>query len=173
MASSSQKQAEMNIQTFLRIKPSKKPSGYIAPDDLEPDSISVNLPENFRSEYIDNSKLNFKFHFNGILPMTTTQDDVFKKVGIPAIQNAFGGFNSTIFAYGQTGSGKTFTLTGGPVSFHDRGIIPRAIQMIFAEMRKRSDLQIKVYISYLEIYNEQGYDLLDPSHEVQFVFLIV
>jgi len=39
--------------------------------------------------------------------------------------------------------------------------------MIFNEFRKRVDVQFKAYVSYLEIYNEQGYDLLDPSHETK------
>jgi kinesin family member 6/9 len=75
-------------------------------------------------------------------------------------------YNSTIFAYGQTGSGKTFTITGGVEKYNDRGIIPRSISMIFNEKRTRTDVEMKIYISYLEIYNDQGYDLLDPSHEV-------
>ena len=54
--------------------------------------------------------------------MTANQDDVFKKVGTAAVQNALDGFNSTIFAYGQTGSGKTFTITGGPERYADRGL---------------------------------------------------
>ena len=33
--------------------------------------------------------------------------------------------------------------------------------------RQRSDTQFTAYISYLELYNEQGYDLLDPSHETK------
>jgi kinesin family protein 6/9 len=35
--------------------------------------------------------------------------------------------------------------------------------MLFNESRHRTDVQFKFYISYLEIYNEQGYDLLDQS----------
>ena len=93
----------MNIQTFLRIKPSKSPSGYFAADEIDNDKLTVDLPDNFRSDYVDNSKLHHAFHFNGIIPMNATQDDVFKKVGVPAVQNAIDGYNSTIFAYGQTG----------------------------------------------------------------------
>ena len=48
----------------------------------------------------------------------------------------------------------------------DRGIIPRAMSLVFDEFAKRSDTQYKVYISYLEIYNNQGYDLLDADREV-------
>lgn len=37
----------------------------------------------------------------------------------------------------------------------DRGIIPRALSLIFAEFKERSDQQFTCHISYLEIYNEQ------------------
>ena len=30
---------------------------------------------------------------------------------------------------------------------------------------QNSDLVYNTYVSYLEIYNENGYDLLDPQHE--------
>lgn len=66
-AMSEKKQAELNIQTFLRIKPSKSPSGYFSTDELDHETFHVQLPENFKSEYIDNSKLHHKFHFNGIV----------------------------------------------------------------------------------------------------------
>ena len=156
-----------NIQVYVRIRPSKQPSNYFAVDELEPDSLTFNLPDSYKSEYINNTKLKHSFNFNGILEMKATQEDVFKKVGTEAVHNALDGFNSTVFAYGQTGSGKTFTLTGGPERYSDRGIIPRAISTLFQEFRTRSDMQYKCYISYLEIYMEQGYDLLDPSHETK------
>jgi hypothetical protein len=104
MSSDLKKQAESNIQTFLRIRPSKKPSGFFSEDELNPGTLNFLLPENLKQEYINNSKLNYSFHFNGILPMTATQEDVYKKVGSAAVQNALDGFNSTIFAYGQTGT---------------------------------------------------------------------
>ena len=67
----------------------------------------------------------------------------------------------------QTGSGKTFTITGGAERYQDRGIIPRALSAIFSAFKDATDAQYQAYISYLEIYNEQGYDLLDPSHETK------
>jgi len=162
-------EAEGNILTFLRIRPSKNPSGYFVHDESigNGDCLLFNLPDTFKSDYVNNSKLKYMYQFNGIVPMDSSQDDVFKRVGIAAVQNALEGFNSTIFAYGQTGSGKTFTLTGGPERYADRGIIPRSISMLWNEFRSRTDVQFKAYISYLELYNEQGYDLLDPSHETK------
>lgn len=155
--------SDSNIQVFLRVRPSKNPSGYFHKDDLETNRLGFTLPDNYKADYVNNSKLKHSFLFNGIVDMTATQDEVFKKVGVAAVQNAIDGFNSTIFAYGQTGSGKTFTLTGGPEKYSDRGIIPRSISMLFNEARNRTDMQFKFYISYLEIYNEEGYDLLDET----------
>jgi len=97
--------------------------------------------------------------------MEAGQEEVFDKVGSQAVINALDGFNSTIFAYGQTGSGKTFTITGGSERYVDRGIIPRAISMLFAEFKSRTDVHYNAFISYLEIYNETGYDLLSAEHE--------
>jgi kinesin family protein 6/9 len=65
-----------------------------------------------------------------------------------------------VFAYGQTGSGKTFTITGGDEKYNDRGLIPRTLSCLFSKISERSDMSIQVYISYLEIYSDDGYDLL-------------
>ena len=80
------------------------------------------------------------------------------------IDDCFEGYNGTIFAYGQTGSGKTFTITGGAERYSDRGIIPRTLSYIFSQAAKDTSTKTKVNISYLEIYNESGYDLLDENH---------
>lgn len=46
-------------------------------------------------------------------------------------------------------------------------MIPRAISTIFSTFAARQDSTFTVHISYLEIYNEGGFDLLDPSHETK------
>lgn len=91
-------EGDTSIETFLRIRPSKKPSGYFATDELEPNSLKFTLPHNFRSEVINNSKKTHGFHFNGVIGMGATQEEVFNTVGVRAVQNALEGFNSTIFA---------------------------------------------------------------------------
>ncbi|KAJ1640009.1 P-loop containing nucleoside triphosphate hydrolase protein [Pavlovales sp. CCMP2436] len=42
----------------------------------------------------------------------TTQEDVFRAVGVPITEACVAGYNTTIFAYGQTGAGKTYTIVG-------------------------------------------------------------
>jgi kinesin family member 6/9 len=86
------------------------------------------------------------------------------------VDSCFDGYNGTIFAYGQTGSGKTYTITGGAERYADRGIIPRTISYIFNEISKRNTYSYKVNVSYLEIYNDSGYDLLDENHATKSLF---
>jgi kinesin family protein 6/9 len=116
---------------------------------------------------INNSRTLFEFKFDGLLGMDSTQDDVFASVARPVCENVLSGFNGTIFAYGQTGSGKTYTITGGTESFGQRGVIPRTLSHLFRALRddSRSGTQFQVRISFLEIYNEQGYDLLSPHQD--------
>ena len=95
--------------------------------------------------------------------MQVKQEQVFETIAQPVVDSVLDGYNGTVFAYGQTGSGKTFTITGGAERYVDRGLIPRTISYIFSEVRRRTDMVFKVSVSYLEIYNESGYDLLDES----------
>uniref|UniRef100_T1J0U1 Kinesin-like protein KIF13A n=1 Tax=Strigamia maritima TaxID=126957 RepID=T1J0U1_STRMM len=90
------------------------------------------------------------------------QDKIYENVGTDILDNAFAGYNSCIFAYGQTGSGKSYTMLG---SHENKGIIPRLCDALFERMFKNDDafLSYKVEVSYMEIYNEKVYDLLDPK----------
>lgn len=42
------------------------------------------------------------------------------------------------------GSGKTFTVTGGPERYADRGLIPRAISLVFSEIASRTNYSYSV-----------------------------
>ncbi|RLN31631.1 hypothetical protein BBJ28_00015685, partial [Nothophytophthora sp. Chile5] len=160
-----QADADTNIRIFLRVKPSKRPSGFFSWDE-DSNTMKYDIPKDVAAGLINNSRTIYKFHFDSVIGMESRQEEVFDRVGRPCVQNALNGFNSTVFAYGQTGSGKTFTITGGAERYDDRGLIPRALSMIFEHMRNNAaQQQIVAQISYLEIYNNQGYDLLDPNHE--------
>lgn len=82
----------------------------------------------------------------------------------PVIDNCLDGYNGTIFAYGQTGSGKTYTMSGGE-KWAERGIIPRVLSYIFEQFKLRaSQYEYELNVSFIEIYNENAYDLLDENH---------
>lgn len=104
--------------------------------------------------------MNYRFKFDGIFGMSATQEEVFSAVAKPIIKDAINGVNGTIFAYGQTGSGKTYTITGGSERYVDRGLIPRTLSELFEHIRTDGKSSYNIYISYLEIYNNYGYDLL-------------
>ncbi|XP_023013193.2 uncharacterized protein [Leptinotarsa decemlineata] len=102
------------------------------------------------------------FRFHKVFDQKSCQSEVFDAVAKPILNSIIEGFNGTIFAYGQTGSGKTYSITGSPKKYNERGIIPRSIQYIFEQNEMISE-KPTIYISYMEIYNEVGYDLLSPK----------
>lgn len=71
------------------------------------------------------------------------------------------GFNSCLFCYGQTGSGKTFTMHGSRRS--SPGIVPLTVDTIFAFIQQSPTKEFLVRCSYVEIYNENVNDLLNPK----------
>lgn len=99
-----------------------------------------------------------KFTFDKVFDNQSEQQSLFDFCASPIVKSAFKGYNGTIFAYGQTGCGKTFTMVG--VKGKLRGIIPRTFESCFA-MKETSKKKIKIKASYLEIYNEQVFDLLN------------
>lgn len=67
------------------------------------------------------------------------------------------------------GAGKTYTMSGGRQNYKHRGLIPRILTALFTEAKNRPLQDTRVNISYLEIYNEQLFDLLDITtqpHEI-------
>ncbi|KAH0993179.1 hypothetical protein GBA52_004662 [Prunus armeniaca] len=115
-----------------------------------------------------------RFTFDHIACETISQEKLFKVAGLPMVENCLSGYNSCMFAYGQTGSGKTYTMMGeiyeveGQLN-EDCGITPRIFEYLFKRIRveeeSRTEEQLKYSCkcSFLEIYNEQITDLLEPS----------
>jgi kinesin family protein 6/9 len=112
---------------------------------------------------VNNLKKNYEFKFNGIFDSSVSQDQVFEQIGQKIIKNSLLGYNNTVFCYGQTGSGKTFTMCGSK-QWKERGLIPRILIDLFKSVRKIKDYSYEIFISYLEIYNENAYDLLNRHH---------
>ncbi|KAB0799543.1 hypothetical protein PPYR_07423 [Photinus pyralis] len=110
----------------------------------------------------------YSFRFEKIFDGRTSQEGLFNTLAKPIIQSSLEGYNGTILAYGQTGSGKTYTMTGSSEYFEERGIIPRSIEEIFKHTKQNISVYT-IYISYLEIYNEIGYDLLDSRRQISSV----
>jgi centromeric protein E len=76
------------------------------------------------------------------------------------VRRVMEGYHGTVFAYGMTGTGKTFSMQG---TANSPGVIPLAITDIFSYIRENPSREFLLRVSYLEIYNEKIYDLLNAS----------
>ncbi|XP_062475059.1 kinesin-like protein KIF6 isoform X8 [Pezoporus occidentalis] len=161
--------AKETIRVYARVKPlgRRQEAGIYSIDDDEKSlsTLEVIVPHDLADGVVNNKRESYKFKFQKIFDQEAKQDVVFDSIAKPVAECVLAGYNGTIFAYGQTGSGKTFTITGGAERYSDRGIIPRTLSYIFDQLQKDSSKVYTTHVSYLEIYNECGYDLLDPRHE--------
>ncbi|CAH1418965.1 unnamed protein product [Lactuca virosa] len=156
-----------NVQVLIRMRPlsnmEKMGQGYVR--CLKQESLQtlawLGQPE-------------VRFTFDHIVSETISQEKLFRVAGLPMVDNCMSGYNSCMFAYGQTGSGKTYTMMG-EISQEDGklvddcGITPRLFEYLFTrikleeENRRDERLKYSCKCSFLEIYNEQITDLLEPS----------
>ncbi|KAG0575320.1 hypothetical protein KC19_VG336400 [Ceratodon purpureus] len=115
-----------------------------------------------------------RFTFDHVAGESISQEELFRVAGLPMVENCMSGYNSCMFAYGQTGSGKTHTMLGDISDLHhqpsnNRGMTPRVFESLFTkikmaeELQKQENLRFKCRCFFLEIYNEQIVDLLEPS----------
>ncbi|XP_005094304.1 kinesin-like protein KIF11-B isoform X2 [Aplysia californica] len=111
------------------------------------------------------------YNFDHVFAPDSQQIDVYKAVVKPVVEEVLSGYNCTIFAYGQTGTGKTFTMEGersenASMGWDEdpmTGIIPRALHQIFEELQRQTEVEFSVRVSFLELYNEELFDLLGST----------
>lgn len=107
------------------------------------------------------------------------------------LPNIFDGFNVTCMAYGITGAGKTYTMLGNTMNMNHikrnvtsvKGISELGMDYIFDFIEQESiqsstvndihknNVQYKIKISYLEVYNEQIRDLLREDKSINLIIL--
>uniref|UniRef100_A0ACD5WUS0 Uncharacterized protein n=1 Tax=Avena sativa TaxID=4498 RepID=A0ACD5WUS0_AVESA len=116
------------------------------------------------------------FAVDGFLDDRASQEDAFHLIGVPMIDSALAGFNTSLVCYGQSGTGKTYTMWGPLAAMFDsrsnradQGIVPRFFQHLFSQIQDKQESSLEKQTSYqcrcsfLEVFNEQINDLLDPS----------
>jgi len=150
------------FKTYARIKPSTS-DRHTIPYAASDSDLDFEIPRNEKFGYVNNIKETQNFAFSRVFDQDASQEEVFEHLAKPVVLSCLEGYNGTIFAYGQTGSGKTFTMSGSN-SWQERGIIPRVFQLLFDEYDNRPEMEYNTYVSFMEVYNENGYDLLDRKH---------
>jgi hypothetical protein len=151
------------LQVFVRVRPPiSKEIKFENAVTVSGQGITV------RSE-----KYNVSCKYNRVFDEIDDQETVFANIQ-PLLSTVLNGYNACIFAYGQTSAGKSHTMLGPNGGTHAAfdmskdqwGVIPRAAEYLFGEMYKAADegnLSYKVKASFVQIYNENLYDLLKES----------
>lgn len=152
-------------QVLVRVRPLNED------ETSDETSITINSASSLSVTHTSEKK-SFQCSFDAVLGPSSSQAEVYSTLR-GCTQSVLEGINSTIFAYGQTGSGKTYSMYGPsahesairsmPQEDRLAGIIPRAIREIFEHSTKPRVLQFSVYCSFVQIYNENLYDMLRDS----------
>eukprot|EP00042_Codosiga_hollandica_P036854 m.285581 g.285581 ORF g.285581 m.285581 type:complete len:1019 (+) comp54976_c1_seq2:150-3206(+) len=99
--------------------------------------------------------------FDVVYPPNATQREVFEDTK-STIMSVIDGYNVCLIAYGQTGSGKTHTMTG---TKEMPGVNRNAITELLQLVKTNADIDFKIKVSLLEIYNENIFDLLTSDRD--------
>ncbi|EMS16068.1 kinesin, putative [Entamoeba histolytica HM-3:IMSS] len=145
-----------NVRVFCRVRPPLKNEG-ISVGVTGDNAVIVN------SINFSGKKEKIKFGFDRAFDSDSTQQDVFEEIS-QLVQSSLDGYQTCIFAYGQTGSGKTYTMEGT----NDKpGMIPLTVHKIFTAIEELKTLgwQFKISVKYVEIYNNNIFDLLVNEEE--------
>nr|XP_019923520.2 kinesin-like protein KIF12 isoform X9 [Crassostrea gigas]XP_019923521.2 kinesin-like protein KIF12 isoform X9 [Crassostrea gigas] len=119
-----------------------------------------------------------QFGYNVVFEPEASQEDVFDNSGMKKlIDMALNGYACTALAFGQTGSGKTHTMTGPPQQLYEEefeggkhpdpdmvGLMQRSFTYLLQQAESVAGNKV-IRASYLEIYNEQVIDLLNPNQK--------
>lgn len=165
---------------YVRVKPTEQTESTTEPTEHEEPSFNVESDNTLVHRIC--GQQGKRFLMDKIFEEKSTQQELFETIGKTQVDNALSGYNNSIFAYGQTGTGKTYTMlgpNGGHGDLNDTsasqylGLIPRILHYLFDSINKarqaREDSNTnvntvnKVTISYMEIYQENVRDLLDPN----------
>eukprot|EP00761_Pharyngomonas_kirbyi_P009838 gb/GECH01009856.1/.p1 GENE.gb/GECH01009856.1/~~gb/GECH01009856.1/.p1 ORF type:complete len:1270 (+),score=336.42 gb/GECH01009856.1/:1-3810(+) len=148
-----------SVRVAVRVRPfneREKKAGANCVVEMEGPNTTITNPENGQKKTFT---YDFSYDsFNGV----ATQQNVFEDLGKDVLENAWEGFNCSLFAYGQTGSGKSYSMVGYG---EDKGIIPLSCEEMFNRISSNDDplVEYTVECSMLEIYNEKIRDLFNPK----------
>ncbi|XP_025995479.1 kinesin-like protein KIF21A isoform X2 [Solenopsis invicta] len=157
---------DSSVRVAVRIRP------QVAREVIDMCRICTQVPQGEPQVFLGPDKA---FTYDYVFDTQVNQSAIYETCVKRLVEGALDGYNATVFAYGQTGSGKTYTMgTGFDVELDDTivGIIPRAIRHLFdgiAEKQQRArecaqmPPEFKVTAQFLELYNEDLKDLLEPG----------
>nr|CAD7264774.1 unnamed protein product [Timema shepardi] len=106
-----------------------------------------------------NKELNFLF--DCVFGYESTNSDIYESSTKEIIASVLEGYNCSVFVYGATGAGKTHTMLG---SKDNPGISLLTMVELYSQIeRLKEEREFELGATYLEVYNENVLDLLQPS----------
>lgn len=145
--------------------------------DVDPDAVAV------ASSAVDNNQWAQSFEFDHCLwdysiktklEQYADQVALHQAIGLDIVDKALNGISCSCFAYGHTSTGKTYSLFGGDVppssgrSDAKEGITvitseSGLIQRVFHDIIRLCSGANRIFVTFLEIYNEKIRDLLTDA----------
>lgn len=152
---------ETNVRVAARVRP-------LLPREKVANSCSCVTVHKSKGQVVVGTRRTFAF--DTVFDTDSTQQEVYDSCVASLLTGCLQGYNATILAYGQTGSGKTHTMgTGQSAELlestqEEEGITPKVIRNSFEYFEScRNEINFKASCSYLELYNEEIRDLLQPN----------
>ncbi|CAI2335611.1 unnamed protein product [Caenorhabditis sp. 36 PRJEB53466] len=145
------------IRVAVRVRPLLK---------SEESANAIEYPAVNAVSVITGSKSSGQFDFEKVFTPVFSQKEVFVNIE-DFILSALHGYNVGLVAFGQTGSGKTHTMRGGEAE--EEGVIPRSGAFLFNEAQRlaATGWAFEFTLSFLEIYNNEAYDLLNNHKPIK------
>lgn len=149
------------IRTFCRIRPIDKENEiFKVKEDSEGRTLLVNCDPALLK------KLNAvpTFTFTKTFDESSKQIEVFEFTCKGLVEDLVKKKKSgLIFTYGMTNAGKTFTVIGSQT---EPGILPMSLKYLYQQL-EASGNEASVFCNFVEIYNEEVFDLLstDPKNK--------
>ncbi|XVE95161.1 hypothetical protein REPUB_Repub02eG0072500 [Reevesia pubescens] len=146
-------EAKGNIRVFCRCRPLSKEEASAGHATV----VDFSAAKDGDIGILTGSSTKKIFKFDRVFTPKDDQVDVFADAS-PMVTSVLDGYNVCIFAYGQTGTGKTFTMEGKE---QNRGVNYRTLEQLFKIVEERKETSTyDIFVSVLEVYNEQIRDLL-------------
>ncbi|XP_067104977.1 kinesin-like protein KIF23 isoform X1 [Osmerus mordax] len=127
------------VGVYCRIRPLGAEDEECCIEMISSSTIQLHAPDGLKANRNGEYK-ETQYSFKKVFGIQTTQNELFKDVAKPLVEDLIHCKNGLLFTYGVTGSGKTFTMTGSP---GEGGLLPRSLDMLFNSI---SPFQAKRYV---------------------------
>ena len=124
---------------------------------LDPTKMDRGQEDDYLRQHRSREK---RYTFDHAFGETASQNDVYAATTEKLLSGIMDGFNASCFAYGATGAGKTHTMLGNT---DQPGCMVLTVGELFKRLTSHDNKVYRVCLTYLEVYNENIRDLLNPA----------